>query len=136
MPPDAGERVAVVVDIEAGSLRAILEDAIAFVVQKKVWRAIAGVEIRNRVVILIEARVVAVQAEIDVEASIPVVVGGGGVRERSRRRIGKPESIRFEQESSVSLVPEEKRAAATDDQEILVSPVLEIRKQGASAAVE
>ena len=86
MAPDAGECVAVVVDMEAGSLGAILEDAIALIVEKEIRRAIAGVKIRNRVVILIESQVVVVRAEIDVEASVPVVVGEGSVRERSRRR--------------------------------------------------
>jgi len=98
--------------MEAGSLGAILEDAIALIVEKEIRRAVAGVKIRNRVVILIESQIVVVRAEIDVEASVPVVVGGGSVRERSRRRISKPEGIRFEQEFSVSLVLKEKRATA------------------------
>src|SRR5215469_4747006 len=136
MAPDAGECVAVVVDLEAGSLGAILEDAIAFIMEKEIRRAIAGVKIRNRVVILVESQIVVVRAEIEVEASVPVVVGGGSVRERSRRRMSKPEGIRFEQEFSVSLVLKEKRATGADDQEILVSAVLEVRKQGASCAVE
>jgi len=79
--PGTGEAVTIVVDIQAGSFRPVLKDAVAFIVEQKVWRSIARVKIGDGIVILVQAEIVGVEAEINVEPSIAIVVGDGGVRE-------------------------------------------------------
>ena len=136
MAPYAGEAEPIVFDIEAGSGGAIFEDAIAFIVEEKIRRPIASVKIGDRVVVLIESQIVGVEAKIDVQTSVPIVVGDGGMREGAGRWIGKSEGIRLKQEFSVTLVSEEQRTAGADDEKILVPAIFEIGEQRARRAVE
>src|SRR5205807_10368959 len=102
--PGAGETVAVVVEVQSGLIGSILKGVIAFVVKQEVRRAIAGVEVRSRIVILIKAHVVVVDTEIDVETSVTVVIGYRGLRETPLSSPGKLESIALDQIFSFSLI--------------------------------
>jgi hypothetical protein len=62
-------------------------------VQQEVWRSIARVEIRNGIVILIQAYVVAVETEINVETPVAIVIGDGRVSESSLGRSRELEGI-------------------------------------------
>src|SRR6267142_2983845 len=89
--PSAGETEAIVFSVESGRFGAIDKGSTAFIVKKKIGRAIAGVEVRRRVVILIEAEIVTVEAKIDIEAAVAIVVGNGGVSKSAFRRRGELE---------------------------------------------
>ena len=52
---------------------------------QKVRRTIAGVEIRRRVVILVKPQIVVVKTKINVEASVVVIIGDGGMSEITLR---------------------------------------------------
>lgn len=45
--------------------------------------------------ILVETQIVGVQAKVDIEAPIPVIVGYDSMCKRSRRGVDKPEGILF-----------------------------------------
>ena len=82
--------------------------------QQKIRRAIARVEVRNRIVVLIESDVVAVQTKVDIEASIAVVVGDGSVGECSLGLLHELEGVALEREPSISLVEKEQRPGCAD----------------------
>ena len=65
---------------------------------------VAGVEIGNWIVILIQAQVVAVQAEVNIETSVAIVVGNSRMRKRSLRRVRKFEGIALNRERSVPFI--------------------------------
>src|SRR5258707_12976061 len=117
--PSASEAEAVVFGVEAGGFGAIDKFRAAFIVKKKIGRAIACVEVRRRVVILIKPEIITVETEIDIEATAIIVVGNGGVRESALRRIGELEGVGVEREFSISLIEEERRGRGADHERIL-----------------
>ena len=84
--PGASEAVAVIVRIQTLRPWSSRQSRVAFVVQQAIRRAIAGVEIGNRIVILVQSEIVHVHAEVNVEPPVTVVVGDGGMSECSLRR--------------------------------------------------
>ncbi len=134
--PGAGETVAVVIRVQPRCLSPILKGGVSFIVEQEVRRSIAGVKIRHGIVILVQTQVVAIEAEINVEASVAIIVSDSRVGKRSLGRPRKPEGVALEQEFSLALVEEKQRAAAAHHQKILNPLVLEIREQCASCAVK
>ena len=86
--------------------------------------------------VLVQSEVIAVQAKINVETAVAIVVGDGGMGESSLRRSRKFEGVAFQYKLPIALVQKEQRAAGAHDQQILQPLVLEIGKQGAGGAVE
>src|ERR1700733_6490740 len=84
--PGTSETVAVVLGIQACRLGFVDKRRVSFVVHEEVGWTIAGVEIGRRVVILVQTKVVAIEAEVDIETSVAIVVGQGRMRERSLGR--------------------------------------------------
>src|ERR1700676_4495811 len=134
--PGARETIAVVVRVQSRRLRTILKSCVAFVVKQEVRRPIACIEIRSRIVILVQTQVVGVEAKINIKTSIAVVVSRGSVRERSLRRPRKLEGIAFQRKLSVPLIQKEQRPAATNHQKILEPFVLKISEKRASRAIQ
>src|SRR5882762_11177385 len=93
--PSAGEAEAIIFGVKTGGFGAIDKLRAAFIVKKKIRRTIAGVEVRRRIVILVETEIITVEAEIDVEAAVAIIVGDGGVGESALRRIGELEGVGF-----------------------------------------
>src|SRR5882724_2644574 len=124
--PGASKTVAVVLRIQPRGFGSIQEGRIAFVVQQEVGRTIPRVEVRCWVVILVEAYIVAVQTEIDIESSIAVIVRRGSVRKGTLRGLDKLESITLALELSIPLIQEQKRPTAANHQQVLQPLVLEI----------
>ena len=81
MAPRARKAVPVIIRTEPGGLGAVGECAVALVMQQKVRRPVPRVEVGRGIVILVKPQVVAVQAQVDVEPAVPVVI--------SNRRVGK-----------------------------------------------
>ena len=134
--PRTGETVAVVFCVEAGSCRAVNEVPISFIMEKKIGRAIARVEIRRRVVVLIEAEIIGVETKVDVEAAIAIVVGQSGMGECAQRRLGEGKRARLVFELSVALIDEEKRAGIAYDEQILQATIFEIGEQRAGSGIK
>src|SRR5690349_2976449 len=107
--PSARKAVAIVISVESSPLGAIAKHRATFVMQQKIGRAIARIEIRSGIVILVEAEIVAVQAEIDVEPPVIVVVGDRCVCEGASRSGRELEGITLQRKVSLAIVQEEKR---------------------------
>src|SRR4029079_2006475 len=127
--PGAGETVAIVFYIQSCSVSSIAEAGVAFVVQQKVCRSVARVKIRNWIVILVQAYVIAVEAEVNVETPVAIVVCDGSVGKSSLRRSRKLEGIGLKREFSISLVQKKQWAGAANYKKILDSLVFEISEQ-------
>src|SRR5579871_732163 len=102
--PRTRKAVAVVLNIQTSGLSAVFECAVSFVVEEIVRRAVSRIEIWHRISVLTQALVVVVQAEINVEAPIVVVIGNRSMRERALRRTRKTECISPQREFPVALV--------------------------------
>ncbi len=86
--------------------------------------------------ILVESEIVTVKTEVDVEASIAIVVGDGGMGEGSLRGLHKLEGIRFARKFASSLVQEEQRSVGANYEKILHTFVLEIGKERAGRGIQ
>ena len=86
--------------------------------------------------VLVQAEIIAVEAEINIETPVAIIVREGGLCESSLRRLVELESIALEGESSISLVQKEQRPAAANHQEILEPFVLEVCKQCAGRGIQ
>src|SRR5258708_1749892 len=84
----------------------------------------------------VETDIVAVQAKINVEPPIIVVVGDGGVREGALRRARELEGIAFEGELSAAVIEKEQRTGAANDKKILHAFVFKIGEERAGRGVE
>jgi len=80
-------------------------------------------------VILIEAQVVHVRAEVDIETPVAIIVGQCGVREGALRRARKLEGIALDRKGAIALVAEKQGAGSTYDKKILQAPVLKSAKR-------
>src|SRR5271163_3191427 len=72
--PGTRKAVAIVIRIQSRRFSPLHKCGVTFVVQQAVGWPIAGVEVGNRIVVLIEAQVVAVQAEVNIKTPVPIVV--------------------------------------------------------------
>ena len=104
--------------------------------KQKVRRTVSGVDVRRWIPVLIEARIVVVEAEIDIETTIVVVVGECSVGECTLRRSREIEGMFFELEFIGAIVCKQQRATAGHDKQVLVPPVLEVCKQCAGSCIE
>ena len=86
--------------------------------------------------ILIEPQIVAIEAEINVEASVAVVVGDRCVGECSLRRPRELKGVPLDRERAVSLIEKEQRAPATHHQQVLQPLVPKIGEERARSAVQ
>src|SRR5919108_81758 len=91
--PGASKTEAVIVDVHAGCRGSVHEGSVAFVVKEEIGRAVARVEIRSGIVILVETHVIRVEAKINVEAAVAVIVGNRGMGERSLRRLSELKGV-------------------------------------------
>src|SRR5579884_3705624 len=91
--PMAVESEAVIAPVHSRSGRYIAKRAIAGVVKQKVRRAVLGIVIRRGVAVFSYALVVAVEAQIKVKLSVPVIVAKGGPGECALGWSGKFEGV-------------------------------------------
>src|SRR3984957_9329139 len=134
--PGASETVAVVLGMQSCRLGLVDERGVSFVVHEEVGWTVARVKIGRRVVILVQAKIVAVEAEVDIETAVAIAVGQRCMRERSLGRSLELEGIALDQKRSVALIEEEQGAAAANHQQVLPPLVLKVGEQRTSGVVE
>jgi len=93
IPPSARKAISVIVNAQPRRLRAVAKRAVPFIVQEKIRRTVARIEIWNRIVILIQAGVIAIQTKINIQQAVAVVICNRSVRERALRRPRKLKRI-------------------------------------------
>ena len=85
---------------------------------------------------MVQAQVVTVETEINVEQAVVVIIGDGRVGESSLGWARELEGIALEQKLSFPLVQQEQRTAGANHEKVLHSLVLEIREEGAGRVVQ
>ncbi len=122
--------------VEARGCGPVGEGSVPFVVKEKVGRAVFGVIVRHRIVILAETEIIVVNTTIEIQATIAVIIGCGCARERSLGRLGEFESICLQLKSSVALIQKEQRPTRPYHQKVLTTAIKKVGKQGAGGIVE
>ncbi len=134
--PCACEAVAIVLSIQTSGCRPIEKGSITFVVKQEVGRPITRVKVRRWIVILIQAEIVTVKTEINVEFTVTVVVGDGCMGEGALRRARKAERVSLACEGAVAAVEKEERSSAAHHKKVLQAVVAEVRKERAGGVVQ
>src|SRR5574338_1159552 len=80
----------------------VAERSIAFVVKQKIGRAVLGVVVGRGIAILAEPFVVAVEAQIEVQSSIAIVVAESGAGKCSFGRLLEAESVGLQLKRAVT----------------------------------
>ena len=87
--------------------------------------------IRRGIFVLPRALVIGVQAEVNVEPSIAVVVGNGRAGERSLRRVRELERVRLLPKLAAAFIQKQQRAVGAHHDHVLAAVVVEIGEQRA-----
>ena len=87
--PATAKAVASIVSIKATLRRNIPEGSIPIVAHHEIGRPVFRVIIRKGILILIGALIIDIEAEIDVQPAIAVIVGNGCTRESALWRVGR-----------------------------------------------
>ena len=89
-----------------------------------------------RIFVLIRALIVGVEAEVDIEPAVAIVVGGGRAGERSLRRIGELKRVGLEAKFAAALIQEQQRTVGAYDDQILPAVVVEVGENRAGRIFE
>src|SRR5262249_54970919 len=112
--------------VEAGLSSNVAEGTVAVVAHHEVGRAILRVEIWRGITILISSLVIEIEAEINVEPAVTIVVGDGCAGERALRRIRELKGVWLVDELATTLIHEEQRPGSAHDDQILAAVVVEV----------
>ena len=129
--PAASKAVARVVLVETGLGSYIAKCAVAVVAHHEVRRPVVGVIIRRRILILVRALVIDVEAEVDIEPAVAVVIGHRCAGKRSLRRRSELKRIRLLAKLAAAFIQEQHRAVCPHDDQVLPSVVVDIDKKRA-----
>ena len=86
--------------------------------------------------VLVEPQVVAIQAEINIQTSVAVVVGDRRMGKRPLRRALELERVLLDRKRSIALIEKKQRTTTANDQKVLPSFVFEVCEQGARRVVQ
>ena len=86
--------------------------------------------------VLIEAKVVAVKAEVNVEVPVAVIVGQSRVSKGSLRSTRKLKGIPFKSEGPVPLIQKEQGSTAANYEKILQPLIFEVSKQSTGRVIQ
>jgi hypothetical protein len=136
--PGRGEVIAVVPHVEAGFVGGLDEATVAVVPEEHAGRAVAGVVVGHGGACLVLARAVVerIDAQVEIEEAVAVVVGH---RHRHGRALESPveaERVGDAGESALSVVQEEDRSRAQAEDEVLVAVVVHVGEEGLRRVVE
>ena len=104
--PRAAKTIARVVFVETGFLCDVAESSVAVVTHHEIRWTIFGGVVRNRIFVLIGALVIGVEAKINVEPAIAVIVGNGSAGKSSLRQFREVECVGLAPKFAAALVQE------------------------------
>ncbi len=114
----------------------IAERAVAAVAHQEVGRTILRIVIGRGIPVLACALVEGVEAEIDVEPSIAIVVSDGRPSEGSLRRVGKVKCVWPFPEFATALIDKQQGAIRADHDHVLAPVIIEVGEQGAGGVFQ
>jgi len=109
---------------------------ITAIAEKEVGRSVLRVEIGIWILVLAQALIKAVGAEVDVEQAVAIVVGHGCAGEGALRRACELKGVRLQFEGSIAAIGEEQRPAGADDNQVLAARVGEVGEDRTGGAIE
>ena len=109
--PGRREVIAIVAGVETGLLRRVDESAVAVVAEEHARRSVARVVVRRRRagLVLAGAEEIRVDAQIEIEKAVPVVVRHRDRRQHALERPREPEGVRDQREVPLAVVDEQQR---------------------------
>ena len=137
--PGGRETEPVVVLAHPRRFRDVFEPATVFrqpIVKEVIRRAIAGVEIRRRILILIFALHIHIRAQVEVDAAIAVVIRRCHAREHALGGLQEMKGIRQFPKSPVTLIQKQRGTIATQHHQVLPAGVPKIDKQRAGGLIQ
>ena len=109
----------------------VAECAVALVAHQEIGRTVFGVVIRRRIFVLPRALVVGVEAEVNVEPAVAIVVGGGRSGESSLRRVRELERVGLLAKLAAAFVQKQQRAVGAHHDHVLTAIIVEIGEERA-----
>ena len=136
--PGGGKAEAVVVVVQACGGGGIDEGSGGgeFVAEEEVGGAIAGVFVGQGVAVLGAVAEEVIGAEIEIEVTVAVVIGGGHGGEAALGRGTEAEGVGVLLEFSAATIEEEEGAFGAEDDQVLLAGVAEIGEEGGGCGVE
>ena len=86
--------------------------------------------------ILVQALIVAVETEVKIEPAVAIIIGSGNGSKCSLGRLCKRKRIGLQTKGSILLIEEEQRSFGTDDQQILVTIIVQVGEERAGSRIE
>ena len=102
--PTAAKTVAGVVFVEACLRSDIEEGPVPIIAHHEVRRTVLGIMVRGGIFVLVRALVVEVEAEVDVQPTVAIVVGQGSTREGPLRRGGELKCVGLGAELAATFI--------------------------------
>src|SRR5207248_10596645 len=134
--PTTAETVARVVPVEPGLGGPISKRAIAVIPHQEIRRTVFCVVVRQWVSILASALIVGIEAKIDVEPSVAIVVRDRGPGEGSLWRGSELKRIRLVPELAAAIVHKQDRTAGGHENDFLAAVVVVVGEQRAHRVVQ
>ena len=136
--PGGGEVIAIVSGVESGRVRRVHETAVAVVAKQDPGRSVPRVVVRRRRAGLVLAgpEEIGIDAQIQVDVAVAVVVRRGHRRQHALRRPAELEGVRGTREAALAVVDEEQRRRCGREHQILVTIVVHVRKERRRGVVE
>ena len=134
--PPATKAVARVVPVETRLGSHVAKRAVPVVAHHEIRRAVLGVIIRRRILVLVGALVIDVEAKVDIQPAVAVIIGNRGSCKCSLRRRSELKRVRLLAELSAALVQEQHWASRPNHDQILPPVVIDVDNQRARCVFE
>src|SRR5208283_3685554 len=134
--PPASKAVARVVLVEPRLGSHVAERAVPLVAHHEIGRPVVGVIIRRRILVLVGALVVDVEAEVDIQPAVAVIIGNRRSRKGALWRGSELKRIRLLAKLAAALVQEQHRAVCPHHDQILTPVIIDVDQERARCVVE
>src|SRR5580698_327174 len=134
--PSATKAVARVVLVEARLGSYVVKRAIPMVAHHEVRRPVLRVVVGRRILILVRALVKSVEAKMDVEPTVAVIIRHRRAGKSSLWRIRKDKGVRLLPKLSSALVQEQHRAGGLYDNQILPPIIVDVDNKRARRVLD
>ena len=130
--------IAIVAGVESCFGGDVDEPAVAVIAKEHARWSVARIVVRRRraCLVLTGAEEIGVHAHVQIQKTVPVVVGHRDRRQDALKRLGEPEGIRRERETPLAVVDEEQQASRRRDDQVLIAVVVDVGEERLCRVVE
>src|SRR5208282_1324019 len=134
--PSATKTVARVVPIKARLRGDVAETSVPVVAHHEVGWAVLRVVIRRGILVLVCALIINVEAKVNVQPAIAVIVGNGRSRESPLRRVGEFERVGPLTKLAAAFVQKQQWTTRAYNDQVLLAVVINVGKKRAGRILE